>query len=104
MTQVPPAGPPVQEKPNTLAIVSLILGIASVVLCLMCVAGIPAIICGHLALKQIAQGQGGGAGMAKAGLIMGYIMTALGIVGIILAIVFPALLGTFAGRSGMSMD
>jgi hypothetical protein len=74
MTQAPP--PPATPKTNGLAIASLVLGIASIV-CLGCVAGIPAIICGHLALKQIAARGEGGAGMAKAGLIIGYIITIL---------------------------
>jgi len=82
MTQAPP--PPATPKTNGLAIASLVLGIASIV-CLGCVAGIPAIICGHLALKQIAARGEGGAGMAKAGLIIGYIITVLFILIAILA-------------------
>jgi len=86
MTQAPPP-PPATPKNNGLAIASLILGIASIVTCLGCIPGIPAIICGHMALKQIAQTGAAGAGMAKAGLIMGYITTALSIIAIILAAV-----------------
>jgi hypothetical protein len=78
MTQAPP--PAAAPKTNGLAIASLVLGIASFVVCLGCVAGIPAIICGHLALRQIAERGEGGTGMAKAGLILGYIATALCIV------------------------
>jgi len=77
--------PPVEQKNNTLAIVSLILGILSCLGCL-CLAGVPAVICGHIAKKQIAQGQGGGAGLAKAGLITGYIGIALTLVAILLAL------------------
>jgi hypothetical protein len=84
MTQAPP--PAASPKTNGLAIASLVLGIASIVVCLGCLAGIPAIICGHLAMKQIAQRGEAGAGMAKAGLIIGYIITALSIlIGILVA-------------------
>lgn len=73
MTQPMPAGAPAQKN-NGLAITSLVLGILSFV-CLGCVAGIPAVICGHMALGQINRSGGleGGKGLAMAGLILGYI-------------------------------
>src|SRR5512133_3958380 len=61
-------------KNNGLAITSLVLGLFSIILC-GAVAGIPAIICGHISRKQIRQSpssQGGG-GLALAGLILGYL-------------------------------
>lgn len=56
-----------------LAITSFVLGLLSLA-CFGLLAGIPAIICGHVARgrAQRAPGQYGGAGFALAGLIMGY--------------------------------
>jgi type IV pilus assembly protein PilA len=57
------------------AIASLVLGIASLFLCLSIIAGIPAIILGHMSRTNIRRSMGRlkGDGMALAGLIMGYI-------------------------------
>jgi type II secretory pathway pseudopilin PulG len=61
-----------------LAITSLIFGILSVTI-LPFLASVPAVIFGHVAQSKIKQSNGrvGGAGMALAGLIMGYIGVAL---------------------------
>lgn len=60
---------------NGLALTSLILGCTAPLLC--CSTGIPAIICGHIALGQIknANGAQGGRGLAVAGLVLGYVLT-----------------------------
>lgn len=85
--------PPAAETP-TLAIVSLVLGILSFV-CLGPFLGIPAIITGHLAYSRIKRSQGalGGAGLALAGLIVGYLSCVffIVVVGIGSAIMLPAL-------------
>jgi hypothetical protein len=98
-----PAGqgaPPVLTAPTTkvpskgLAIVSFVLGLCSFVLCLSVFAGIPAIICGHIARSRAVRSplRYGGAGLAKAGLILGYLS-------IIVALIIPAfLLPAFAKR------
>ena len=99
MTQAPPAAPLVPQKNNTLAIVSLVCGIASLVLC-GCVAGIPAIICGYYAKKQIAEGKGGGATLAKVGMILGIISIALTVVVLIIYAIFGAAL--IAGSAASS--
>ncbi len=65
----PPAPPT-----NGLAIASLVCGIAAFVTGITC---IPAIICGHLARRQIRQTGEQGAGLALAGLILGYVGTVL---------------------------
>jgi len=64
-------------KTPGLAKASLVCGIASFIL--LCLTGIPAVICGHMALSKInkSQGQLGGSGLAIAGLILGYISIAL---------------------------
>jgi type II secretory pathway pseudopilin PulG len=74
------------------AIASMVLGIASVVLCLSFVAGIPAIILGHISLSRIKKSMGRlkGEGMALTGLILGYI--SLPFILIIAAIAIPNLL------------
>ncbi|MDB4816971.1 GYF domain-containing protein [bacterium] len=59
-----------------LAIASMVCGILSIILCYVnAIVGIPAVICGHMAMKRIkaSQGQIAGKGMAIAGLICGYL-------------------------------
>jgi hypothetical protein len=77
--------------PSGLAITSFVLGILSLV-CFGFLAGIPAIICGHLARSRARQspGQYGGAGFALAGLIMGYVGLVLTLL-ILPALLLPAL-------------
>lgn len=83
----PPVAAPVAYGPHAdvKAIFSLILGILGIVP-FSILAGIPAIILGHLAVRDInhSQGQRTGKGMATAGLVMGYLS-------IFLLIVFIAL-------------
>ena len=71
-----PAVAHVQMAPPTsgLAIASLICGIVAIVSCTF-VTGIPAVICGHMALTQIRNSPMpmGGQGMAMAGLVTGYL-------------------------------
>jgi len=57
------------------AVASLVLGIAALFLCFSVLAGIPAIILGHLSWSRIRRSMGRlkGEGMALAGLIMGYL-------------------------------
>ena len=65
MTEAPPPMPPggAGGKTNGLAIASLVMGIIGflgLAACLGGVVGIPAVICGHIALGQIKKtGQGG---------------------------------------------
>ena len=68
----PPAPPT-----NGLAIAALVCGVGGFVIGL---SFIPAIICGHLARAQIRRTGEQGAGLALAGLILGYVGTALFIV------------------------
>lgn len=70
----------------------MILGIASIVLCLSFLAGIPAIILGHISLSKIKKSMGRlkGEGMALTGLILGYL--SLPFILIIAAIAIPNLL------------
>ncbi len=103
---VPGYAPPVYGPPatstagvvptNGLAIASMVCGIMSLVLLFSCgigaIAGIPAVICGHMALTQIKAGPVvAGRGMAIAGLVTGYLsilitMAFLAFIGIAIAI------------------
>ncbi len=77
-----------------LAIASLVLGLASLVACAF--TGIPAIICGHVAVAKIKRSNGtlAGNGMAVTGLIMGYLVTLLSG-----ALFLLAILGMLAGMT-----
>ena len=77
---------------NQKALWSMILGILSLVCCGL-LAGIPALILGNSAQKEIAASGGAqsGEGMAKAGIILGWISIALSILGLIFAITTGAL-------------
>jgi hypothetical protein len=101
MTQVPPPPPAVPQKNNTLAVVSLVCGIASIIPCFSCLGGIAAIVCGSIAKKQIAQGKGGGAPLAKWGVILGIIGI---LVGLIVGILYAVLVGFAAATGGMKVQ
>jgi hypothetical protein len=79
------AGP--AQQSSGLAITSLVLGICGIVLCLGPIAGIPAVICGHIAHSKIKRSGGAmtGSGAATAGLITGYISIAMVVVTAMLA-------------------
>ena len=64
-----------------LSIASLVLGVAGLISCII-VLGIPAVICGHMALHQIARSPVPmvGRGMAIAGLVCGYLTTLMSLV------------------------
>jgi len=68
-----------QAAPTSgLAITSLVCGILGLTTCLM-IPGIPAVICGHMALSNIKNSLSpiGGRGLAIAGVVMGYIAIAI---------------------------
>lgn len=89
---LPPSVPGVVPPSPGIARAALVCGILSVS-CLGCVAGVPAIICGHLAQSRINRSGGalGGGGLALAGLIMGYVSLALSVllVPLISAMILP---------------
>jgi len=74
----------VRPRTNQLAIVSLICGIGQIFFSIL--AAIPAVVCGHAARSQIRRTGEEGAGLALAGLVLGYIGLAIPftIVGLIL--------------------
>lgn len=74
--------PPVDKPTNTLAVVSLVFGIAS--WCVFPMLGaIVAIVCGHMARSEIRREAGAtqGDGFAIAGLLLGYVQLALAVIG-----------------------
>ena len=89
----PPSLPvPASQQRCGLALASLILGIAGIVLCLGPLAGIPGVICGHIAQSKIKQSGGtlSGDGLALGGLITGYIAIAMiAFIGLLAAIAIP---------------
>lgn len=87
-----PATPAAEAQTAGKATASLVLGLFSLIIC---IAGIPAIILGHMALSEIKKSAGRlkGEGMALAGLIMGYLsIVAIPFILIIAAIAIPNLL------------
>jgi hypothetical protein len=83
---------PVARPTNGLAIAALVCGVAQFAVGFTF---IPAIICGHMARRQIRETGEGGDGMALAGLILGYIGGAL----IVAAVLGFLLLVAVATRS-----
>ena len=84
----PPAPPSTQARPSTstLAVASLVSGI---LIFATLFAALPAIICGHLALRRIRQSAGSlaGRGLARAGLVLGYLVVVSFVVSMILGII-----------------
>jgi type II secretory pathway pseudopilin PulG len=92
---VNPTQPPLPDvRTDSKAIWSLVLGVLSVT-CLWILAGIPAIVLGHISRSAIRSSMGRlkGEGMALAGLVLGYVSVALlPVVLIVATIAIPSLL------------
>jgi hypothetical protein len=71
----PPSMPPLRPRTNPLAITSLICGVAQFFF--FGLTTIPAIVTGHLARRQIRRTGEEGAGMALAGLLLGWAVVAM---------------------------
>jgi hypothetical protein len=69
---------PAPSSTNGLAIASLVLGLVG-----LCVTGIPAVITGHIARSQIKRTGQSGDGLALAGLIIGYVVLGLELIGVL---------------------
>jgi hypothetical protein len=78
---------PLARPTNGLAIAALVCGIAQFA---VGITFIPAIICGHMARRQIRQTGEAGDGMALAGLILGYIGGVLVIGAVVLVLLLFA--------------
>jgi hypothetical protein len=86
---------PVARPTNGLAVAALVCGIAQFV---VGVTFLPAIICGHIARRQIRQTGEAGDGMAIAGLVLGYVGGVLVIGGIVLAVLLLATVASHVGN------
>ena len=75
---------------NSLAIVSLVLSLLGFILGFTAIGGV---ICGHIARRQIRERGEQGDGLALAGLIIGYILIALGVAFVLFFIVLIAVAG-----------
>jgi competence protein ComGC len=93
MNPPPINNPPTQTGERSgLALASMLLGICGIVLCLGPLAGIPAVICGHMAHSRIGRSGGAltGSGMAITGLVTGYLSIAwIVVMGMMAAIAIP---------------
>ncbi len=92
-----PYGPPASDQggTNSLAITSMACAILQIPFWL--VTGIPAIICGHIARRQIRKSGQQGSGLAMTGLILGYTGLVLAIL-VVVAIVAGVDLITHSGH------
>ena len=93
---------PVQT--NSLAIVSLVSGIASWFV-LPLIGAFVAVITGHMAKKEIRESEGrlGGVEMANAGLVLGYVHLALSVIGVcIFVVIFAGLIAFVVSSAGWS--
>jgi hypothetical protein len=88
-------------KTNALAITSLICGIAQIMFGPF--ATIPAIVCGHIGRSQIRRTGESGAGMALAGLVLGWAGLVLGLLAIA-AIVALGVAATHGGQVSMPVQ
>jgi Domain of unknown function (DUF4190) len=80
------APPMAVQQTNGLAIASMVVSLASIVVC-----GLPAIIgaiMGHVARRQIRERNEAGDGMALTGIIVGWIVFVLSVLGILAYVVF----------------
>lgn len=78
---------PLVRPTSGLAVAALICGLVGLVPCFFAMPSIAAIILGHLALRETANGVRPGHGQAVAGLILGYVVAGLGLLYIVLMIV-----------------
>ena len=94
---VPAWAPPASAPQNVLAWVTLGLGLGGMMFGLL--ASIPAIICGHIARRQIRERGEQGAQAALIGIIFGYVLTGLYLAGIALYVAFIVLMLGFAAAT-----
>ena len=101
-----PPGMPVYRRNSTLAIVSLICGVATWFF-IPVIGALVAVITGHLAKKEIRESNGAlsGDGMAITGLVLGYIQLGFVVLGIIAVVVFLVAVsaGVTRGLTGPSV-
>lgn len=87
MTELAMAARPAPYPRNSLGAWSLVLGIASVVLALGAITGIPAIIIGNQGRRAVRAGEADNEGMALTGVVLGWISLAILVAVIVFVIV-----------------
>ena len=85
---------PTSPDASGLSVAALVLGILSIVIGGM-VLGIPALICGYQARRRMALGGQGSSGQAMAGIVLGWISSALSVV---IAVILTIALGSTSNR------
>lgn len=95
---MPPPGPPLPARTNTLAIIALVTGIAQF-FGFWLLGTIPAVVCGYIARRQIRETGEQGDGMALAGLVLGWIGIALTVIVVVFAIIAFAVVASSAPSS-----
>lgn len=84
-----PAAPPAPPGTNALAITAMICGIVQF-FGFWLLATIPAVVCGHIARRQIKRTGEQGAGMATAGIVLGWIGVGLSVLAAVLIAIIAA--------------
>jgi hypothetical protein len=92
-----PAAPAMAYPKNDLAVWSLVLGIAGIVLSCNIITGIPAIIVGNLARQAVRKGEANNDGMAVAGVILGWVSVALAAIAVVLFVIWLVVFGAAVG-------
>ncbi|MFI9486334.1 DUF4190 domain-containing protein [Promicromonospora sp. NPDC052451] len=92
MTELAMAAAPRSHPRNSLGVWSLVLGIASVVLALGALTGVPAIILGNQGRRAVRAGEADNEGMALTGVVLGWISLAI-LAGVIVLVVARFLAG-----------
>jgi hypothetical protein len=95
-----PYAPAYVYPKNQLGVWSLVLGIVGIVVGCVFVTGIPAVILGNNAKRAVAAGEANNLGMAQAGIVLGWISIALGVVAVGFVVLY--LIG-MAGVLGLSV-
>ena len=93
-----PSAPPQFARTNSLAITSLVCGIAQFMFGPL--ATIPAVVCGHVARSQIRRTGEQGAGLALAGLILGWVGVGFTVLVLIAAALIAAAVASGGGVGG----
>lgn len=97
--------PPAYVYPkNQLGVWSLVLGIVGIVVGCVFVTGIPAVILGNNAKRAVAAGEANNLGMAQAGIVLGWISIALGVVAIGFFVLYVVGVAGVLGLSFLSTE